>query len=63
MVKIAIAGGSGSVFSTSLLMSKFLQYTNGSTDVAQEIIDVLVASEKHEILLLSRKVRIFPRAC
>lgn len=62
MVKIAIAGGSGSVFSTSLRMS-LLQYTNGSADVAQEIIDVLVASEKHEILLLSRKVRIFPRAC
>ena len=32
--------------------------TNGSADVAQEIIDVLVAAKKHEILLLSRKVRI-----
>ena len=31
---------------------------NGSADVAQEIIDVLVAAKKHEILLLSRKVRI-----
>lgn len=27
-------------------------------DVAQEIIDVLVAAKKYEILLLSRKVRI-----
>ncbi|MCJ1386188.1 hypothetical protein MMC17_009314 [Xylographa soralifera] len=40
MVKIAIVGGSGSGL---------------STDVAQEIIDVLVAAKKHEILLLSRK--------
>jgi hypothetical protein len=32
--------------------------TNGSVDVAQEIIDVLVAAKKHDILLLSRKVRI-----
>lgn len=32
--------------------------TDGSVDVAQEIIDVLVAAKKHEILLLSRKVRI-----
>jgi hypothetical protein len=43
-----------------LLLCKFLIYsgTNGSADVAQEIIDVLVAGKKHEILLLSRKVRI-----
>ncbi|MCJ1320898.1 hypothetical protein MMC15_006239 [Xylographa vitiligo] len=40
MVKIAIVGGSGSGL---------------PTDVAQEIIDVLVATKKHEILLLSRK--------
>lgn len=26
-------------------------------DVGQEVIDVLVAAKKHEILLLSRKVR------
>lgn len=31
--------------------------TNGAADVAQEIIDVLVAAKKHEILILSRKVR------
>lgn len=30
--------------------------TNGSADVAQEIIDVLVAAKKHEIVLLYRKV-------
>jgi hypothetical protein len=30
---------------------------NEPADVAQEIIDVLVAAEKHEIVLLSRKVR------
>ena len=32
--------------------------TDCSADVAQEIIDVLVAAKKHEILLLTRKVRI-----
>lgn len=30
---------------------------NDSVDVAQEIIDVLMVTRKHEILLLSRKVR------
>lgn len=54
MVKIAIAGGSGSRFRGYLIRS----VTNGSADVAQEVIDVLVAAKKHEILLLSRKVRI-----
>ena len=57
MVRIAIAGGSGSGFTTGLMMPD-LQCTNGSADVAQEIVDVLVAAKKHEILLLSRKVRI-----
>lgn len=58
MVKIAIAGGSGSMFP---FVCEFLIWsaTNGLADVAQEIIDVLVAAKKHEILLLSRKVRAF----
>ena len=56
MVKIAMIGGSGSGFSISLYIL-VCNVTNGLLDVAQEIIDVLVASNKHEILLLSRKVR------
>ena len=35
---------------------------DGLVDVAQEIIDVLVATKKHEILLLSRKVRVLHAA-
>ena len=57
MVKIAIVGGSGSGFSP-VCVCLICGVTNGSADVAQEIIDVLVAAKKHEILLLSRKVRI-----
>jgi len=54
MVKIAIAGASGSRFhifeaATSAVVDRIL-------DVAQEILDGLVAQKKHEILLLSRKV-------
>jgi hypothetical protein len=42
-----------------LLFCGYLIYngTNRSIDVAQEVIDVLIATKKHEILLLSRKVR------
>jgi hypothetical protein len=59
MVKIAIAGGSSSELSTTSC-SSFRSVPNNLADVAQEILDVLVATKKHEIVLLSRKVRILP---
>jgi hypothetical protein len=33
------------------------------TEVAQEVIDALVAAKKHEITILSRNVRIGPGDC
>ena len=36
-----------------------MRHTNVAIEVAQEVIDALVATKKHEILLLSRKVRIY----
>jgi hypothetical protein len=53
MVKIAIAGGAG-----SMLISRYGRHSTDSstTDVAQEIIDVLVAENKHEILIMTRQV-------
>lgn len=58
MVKIAIAGGS----SSRCLKLYFIcpPYPDIPLDVAQEIIDVLVATGKHEIILLSRQVRYLP---
>ena len=38
--------------------SLIYSFTNGSADVVQEIIHVLVVAKKYEILLLSTKVRI-----
>jgi hypothetical protein len=54
MVKIAIAGGAGSAFrrtqsSTKLSADVFI-------DVGQEIIDALLATGKHEITILTRRV-------
>ena len=58
MVKIAIAGGSGS--RRFLLRDALIrELTNILSDVALEVIDALVATKNHEILLLSRKVRSF----
>lgn len=55
MVKIAIAGGTGSTF-----LPPYTIWTapNIFTDVGQEIVDVLTASKKHEILIFTRKVSI-----
>ncbi|MCJ1432644.1 hypothetical protein MMC27_002001 [Xylographa pallens] len=57
MVKVAIVAGSGSGFSNRLWISNMHCYsvTINSADVTQGIIDVLVATEEHEILLLFRK--------
>lgn len=60
MVKIAVAGGSGRaalhIQSTFTNPADFLP-----TEVAQEVIDALVAVKKHEIMILSRNVRMGPR--
>lgn len=52
MVKIAIAGGSGGMFDPTEPPFQ----TNTGTGVGSEIVDALVATNKHEIILLSRKV-------
>jgi hypothetical protein len=55
MVKIAVAGGSGR---TALYIQ--ITFPNNAdfplTEVAQEVIDALVAAKKHEITILSRNV-------
>lgn len=56
MVKIAIAGGSGSRLSRPEKLY-VCRIANVLIDVALEVIDALVATRRHEILLLSRKVR------
>jgi uncharacterized protein YbjT (DUF2867 family) len=53
MVKIAISGASGSKQSFSHYFSH--PSLPHPTDVAQELLDYLVTSKKHEIVLLSRK--------
>ena len=59
MVKIAIAGGTGS----TIPMLKVLYCSaNHELGVAREIIDVLAASKKHDILVLSRKVHPYHNA-
>ena len=58
MVKIAIAGGSGSKLALPPWTALgACDLADTPTDVALEVIDALVATGKHEILLLSRKVR------
>lgn len=55
MVKIAVAGGSGGKALHGLyLCSIVLAHT--LSEVAREIVDALVASKNHEIILLTRKV-------
>lgn len=56
MVKIAIAGGSASRLYYVLMLNIKYDRANSPIDVAMEVIDALVATKKHEILLLSRKV-------
>jgi hypothetical protein len=53
MVKIAMAGGAGSMFSSYHTDSEKAYVV---VDVGQEFIDVLLAGKKHEILILTRKV-------
>jgi len=56
MVKIAIAGGSGRT--SPLVYIELPCMTNFNiTEVAQEVIDALLVSGKHEIVILSRKVQ------
>ncbi|UNI23332.1 hypothetical protein JDV02_009160 [Purpureocillium takamizusanense] len=58
MVKIAIAGGSGSLYPqrhSTCFADESTCLPRTAVDVAQEVIDVLVATKRHEILLLSRK--------
>ena len=55
MVKIAIAGASGSMIILFFcLLYKLICIV---IDVAQELLHVLFATQKHEIVLLSRKVQ------
>lgn len=56
MVNIAIAGGSGRTCTNSHHMRIKLTYT--LLEVSKEIIDALIASKKHTITILSRKVGI-----
>ncbi len=57
MVKIVIAGASGSKFH---VFEAAASSVDRLPDVAQEILDGLVAQNKHEILLMSRKVGMPP---
>ena len=58
MVKIAIAGGTGSTYLTLCIYGDGCPHNNFCiVDVAQEILDVFITTKKHEIVLLSRKVR------
>ena len=61
MVKVAIAGGSGRKYPAPspvpFCTTEHLKLTAKSVDIASEIVDVLVATQRHEILILSRKVR------
>jgi hypothetical protein len=52
MVKIAIAGGSGRMYTHNAETLKLISYT----ELAREVVDSLVATRKHEITLLARSV-------
>lgn len=54
MVKIALAGGSGSKSQVPLLQP--ISIIHVLSDVASEVIDALVATGKHDILILTRNV-------
>ena len=56
MVKIAIAGGSGRTSPLVYIELPCMANFN-ITEVAQEVIDALLVSGKHEIVILSRKVQ------
>jgi hypothetical protein len=62
MVKIAVAGGSGSTSYLTILASYHVfnpsvsHLTVSNVEIASEIINALVATKKHEILILSRRV-------
>jgi hypothetical protein len=57
MAKIVIAGGTGSMIPN---VDYYVVIADRMTDVAREIIDVLAATKKHKILILSRKVCAYP---
>lgn len=58
MVKVAIAGGSGRMFSILTRQILFIDEIQTCTEVAREVINALVATRKHEIVVFSRSVRI-----
>lgn len=55
MVKVAIAGP-GRMLKPGTFLGRIL-LTSSIVEVAREIIDGLVATGKHEIIILSRRVR------
>ena len=52
MVKIAIVGGAGSMSNNQHGQHSLIQIT----DVGREVVDALLSRNKHEIIILSRKV-------
>ena len=56
MVKVAIAGGSGSMIRNPARRWQKDTQANWWKDVAREVIDQILAKESHEIVVLSRQV-------
>ena len=52
MVKIAIVGGAGSTSTNQHAQHSLIQIA----DVGREVVDALLSRNKHEIIILSRKV-------
>jgi hypothetical protein len=55
MVKIAVAGGSGRT-SLNTLNTAINHADFKPTEVGREVVDALVATKRHEIVILSRNV-------
>jgi hypothetical protein len=57
MVKIAVAGGTGGAVPTFKQNNNLETTLIALTELAREVVDALVAARKHEITILTRRVR------
>lgn len=53
MVKVVVAGGSGSM---NIPITSISVLSNYSTDVAREVIDKIIAKQKHDIVVFTQRV-------
>ena len=59
MVKIAVAGGSGGLSGFHITETRIRTNTY-PIELAREVIDALLATKKHDIIVISRTVKLSP---